>query len=69
MFKKHRYRLGTTKSLLYWQGEWFKRFLLTWFHILWRPAYWKWKSKSRTKLEKQLRFEDMLMDIDDPNRF
>ena len=33
---------GTTYHLLYWQAEWFKRFLTTWWHIVNRRAYWKW---------------------------
>lgn len=33
---------GTTKHLLYWQSEWLKRFMLTWWHIVNRKAYWKW---------------------------
>lgn len=36
------HKSGTTKHLLYWQAEWFKRFLLTWWHIINRKAYWKW---------------------------
>ena len=28
-----------TKHLLYWQWEWFCRFLRTWYHIFNRDAY------------------------------
>lgn len=37
---------GTTYHLLYWQAEWFKRFLTTWWHIINRRAYWKWCDKN-----------------------
>lgn len=36
---------GTTMHLLYWQAEWLKRFLLTWWHIVNRKAYRKWYYK------------------------
>lgn len=39
--------LGSTKSLLYWQFEWLKRFLLTWYHIFNRKAYWNWKAQKK----------------------
>lgn len=35
----------TTRHLLYWQFEWLKRFLLTWYHIVNRRAYRKWRNK------------------------
>jgi len=44
MFKAHRFKRGTTKCLLYWQCEWAKRFLRTWWHIIYRPAYHNWKA-------------------------
>jgi len=49
MFKKHRYKSGTTRSLLYWQAEWFKRFVKTWIHIFYRPAYHNWKLNQRIR--------------------
>jgi len=35
----------TTRHLLYWQFEWLKRFLLTWYHIVNRRACRRWLAK------------------------
>jgi hypothetical protein len=34
-----------TKHLLYWQSEWFRRFIRTTYHLFNRKAYYKWKTK------------------------
>ena len=34
-----------TKHLLYWQSEWFRRFIRTTYHLFNRKAYYKWKMK------------------------
>lgn len=39
------YKNGDTMHLLYWQAEWFKRFLTTWWHIVNRRAYRKWRKE------------------------
>jgi hypothetical protein len=61
MFEKEKYKIGTTKSLLHWQGEWFKRFLLTWYHIVNRKAYWRWKLNKKLNnkigIDEGFRFE------------
>lgn len=45
MCKKCNHKLGSTRHLLYWQAEWFKRFMLTWYHIINRRAYWNWMAE------------------------
>ena len=40
-----------TKHLLYWWGEWFKRLLLTSYHLTNRKAYRNWKLRSKNKFE------------------
>lgn len=35
----------STRHLLWWQAEWFKRFWVTWWHIVNRKAYWKFLEK------------------------
>jgi len=64
MFNEHKKKLGTTKQLLHWQAEWFKKFLRTWYHILYRPAYWKWRQMSvaRRVMQKERRLLSMLDD-------
>lgn len=47
-----------TKHLLYWQWEWFKRFLTTWFHIFYRPAYKKYLEEKRMKELDDYKSED-----------
>jgi hypothetical protein len=42
MCKQSGYKNGSTMHLLYWQKEWAKRFFRTWYHIIYRKAYWKW---------------------------
>lgn len=56
MFNRHKYKRGTTLSLLHWQSEWFKKFLRTWYHIFYRPAYWEWKQQQKiARLKKSIR--------------
>ena len=45
MCKKCGYPLDSTRHLLYWQFEWLKRFLLTWYHIFNRRACRRWLAK------------------------
>jgi len=54
---------NTTYHLLYWQAEWFKRFLYTWWHIINRRAYYRWRAKQqfnnvlRIPIDEGMRFE------------
>ena len=52
MCKKCGYKNGDTYHLLYWQAEWFKRFITAWWHIVNRKAYWKWCAKNRLSIIK-----------------
>jgi len=45
MCKKCGYSFDSTRHLLFWQFEWLKRFLLTWYHIINRKAYRRWLVK------------------------
>lgn len=58
------YEDGTTKHLLYWQAEWFKRFVTTWWHIINRRAYWKWCEKNRIAYRTKKVMQSIL-DIDE----
>ena len=55
---------GTTMHLLYWQAEWLKRFLLTWWHIVNRKAYWKWCEKNCVSYRKK-KIKSLALDIDE----
>ena len=58
------YKNGSTKHLLYWQAEWLKRFLLTWWHIINRKAYWKWCEKN-CKSFRNKKIDSMVYDINE----
>lgn len=60
------YENGSTKHLLYWQSEWFKRFITTWWHIINRKAYWKWYFKTKIKPKK---ISNISIDINEGLRF
>lgn len=64
MCDKCGYENGTTRHLLYWQAEWFKRFLTTWYHIVNRKAYWKWCEKNCSTYKKR-RIPKLVLDIDE----
>ena len=45
MCKKCGHSFDSTRHLLFWQLEWLKRFLLTWYHIVNRRACRRWLAK------------------------
>jgi hypothetical protein len=49
MCRQCKHETGSTKHLLYWQAEWFKRFLTTWYHIINRKAYHKFLVERETE--------------------
>jgi len=67
MCRKCKHKTGSTKHLLYWQAEWFKRFALTWWHIVNRRAYrtWQVRSKADSILKANIPDEGMRMELDE----
>jgi len=49
MYDRRTAKVGSTKDLLHWQYVWAGRFLRTWFHIFYRPAYHAWKADQKAK--------------------
>jgi hypothetical protein len=58
------YENNSTRHLLYWQYEWLKRFLRTWYHIVYRKAYYNWAAKNCETYKKN-KIQKMLYQIDE----
>jgi hypothetical protein len=69
MCKKCGYKNGDTMHLLYWQAEWFKRFITTWWHIINRRAYHRWCKKNCNSFIRSLKTdipdEGLRMELDE----